>query len=126
SQDRTALDDLRGFESAVRTLAKIDRLELVGDGERPSGSAVAVAGGLELYVPLAGLIDVGAERQRLEREIERVAKELAPVTRKLENQDFLARAPEEIVEKERAKASELTAKQELLQRGLERLREVQA
>jgi valyl-tRNA synthetase len=123
SRDEAALADLRGFDGAVRALAKVARLELLADAEHPRGSAVAVAGGLELYVPLAGLIDVAAERERLEREIERVAKELGQATRKLGNEDFMRRAPEEIVAKERAKASELGEKQELLRRGLERLRE---
>ena len=93
SRDAQASAELPGFSDAIKTLARIGRLETLPDGERPSGSALAVAGGLELYVPLAGLIDVSAERERLEREIERVAKELAGVTRKLDNEDFMSARP---------------------------------
>jgi len=124
--DAPAAADLPSLTDAIRTLARVGKLEILSGGARPSGSALAVAGGLELYVPLAGLIDVGAERERLEREIERIVKDLAAVTRKLENEDFIARAPDEIVAKERAKAAEMGAKEELLRRGLERLREVGA
>jgi len=126
SRDAQASAELPGFAAAIKTLARIGALESLPDGKRPSGSALAVAGGLELYVPLAGLIDVSAERERLEREIERVAKELVAVTRKLDNADFMSRAPDEIVAKERAKSAELGDKEQLLRRGLDRLREVEA
>jgi valyl-tRNA synthetase len=124
--DAAASADLPALREPIRTLARIGALEVIGDGARPGGSALAVAGGFELYVPLAGLIDVAAERERLEREIERVTKDLTAVRRKLDNDDFMSRAPEEIVAKERAKAAELAGKDELLRRGLERLREVGA
>jgi len=124
--DAHAAADLPALTDAIRTLARVGKLDVLSGGQRPSGSALSVAGGLELYVPLAGLIDVAAERDRLEREIERVAKDLAVVTRKLANDDFTSRAPEEIVAKERAKAAELGGKEDLLRRGLERLREVGA
>ena len=101
--DAQAAADLPALTGSIRTLARVGKLDELTESQRPSGSAVAVAGGLELYVPLAGLIDVAAERERLEREIERVAKDLAAVTRKLDNQDFMSRAPDEIVAKERAK-----------------------
>jgi valyl-tRNA synthetase len=122
--DDAAARDLPALMGAIRTLARVGKLDVLSGGTRPSGAALAVAGGFELHVPLAGLIDVGAERERLEREIERVVKELAGVRKKLDNDDFIARAPEEIVTKERAKAAELGGKEDLLRRGLERLREV--
>ncbi len=125
-RDAAALDDVRRFAGAIRTLARVGELEIAEGGERPRGSALAVAGGVELYVPLAGLIDVAAERERLERQIERVGRDLSVVERKLGNEDFVRRAPEEIVAKERAKVAELGEKRELLRRGLERLREVEA
>jgi valyl-tRNA synthetase len=93
--------------------------------ERPKEVAVAVAGGVEMYVPIGGLVDIAAERQRLAKEIERVEKELGGVRKKLGNESFIARAPDEIVEKERGKAAELESRRDLLARGLERLAEVE-
>ena len=58
-----SVNAVNGFSDAIKTLARIGRLETLPDGKRPSGSALAVAGGLELYVPLAGLIDVSARAQ---------------------------------------------------------------
>jgi valyl-tRNA synthetase len=74
--------------------------------ERPAQSAVAVAGGCEVFVQLAGVIDLDAERQRLRREIERAEKEIGFLQGKLGRPEFVERAPAEIVERERARLGE--------------------
>jgi valyl-tRNA synthetase len=125
TDDPAAAEGVRAFAAEIRALAKIRELTSTSSADRPRGAAVAVAAGIELYVPLAGLIDVAAERSRLAREIERTAKDLDGVSRKLENDDFIARAPADIVAKERAKAAELEGKRQLLARGLERLSELE-
>jgi valyl-tRNA synthetase len=118
---RAALD---GMSDAIRSLARVEALEFLPPGERPRGAAVATAGGAEIFVPLAGLIDVAAERERLARGISRVDEELAGVRRKLGNESFVARAPEEVVAKERARENDLASELALLRQGLERLAEV--
>ena len=115
---------LAGMEGAIRALARLGSLDFLPKGERPRGAAVAAAAGAEVYVPLAGLIDVAVEKERLAREITRADQELARVRSKLDNESFVARAPEEIVAKERARADELTAEVSLLRLGLGRLAEV--
>jgi valyl-tRNA synthetase len=65
---------------------------------------------VEIYVPLAGLIDIDRELARLKKELEAVEKELKRVEGKLGNESFLAKAPAEVVEKERAKEAELAGK----------------
>jgi valyl-tRNA synthetase len=115
---------LEGMSDAIRALGRVEALGFLAPGERPRGTAVATAGGAEIFVPLAGLIDVAAERDRLSRGITRVDQELAGVRRKLENESFIARAPEEIVAKERAREDELATELALLRQGLERLAEV--
>jgi len=112
------------MSDAIRALGRVEALGFLPPGERPRGTAVATAGGAEIFVPLAGLIDVAAERDRLSRGITRVDQELAGVRRKLENESFIARAPEEIVAKERAREDELATELALLRQGLERLAEV--
>ncbi len=121
-----AWDELSAFSDAFRSLVRASSFTRLVDGEPPKGAAVAAAGGVEMHVPLAGLVDIAAERARLAKEIERVRKELAGVRRKLDNASFLERAPEEIVDKEREKAAELESKDELLSRGLERLAGVES
>ena len=63
----------------------------------------AVVDGVEIYLPLKGLIDVEKETARLNKELENLAKEIKRVTGKLSNPGFLAKAPAEVVEKEREK-----------------------
>jgi valyl-tRNA synthetase len=76
---------------------------------RARASALGVAGQSELYVDLEGLVDVAAERQRLEKEIRRTAEGIAFTRGKLARPDFVERAPAEIVEKEREKLAEQEA-----------------
>ena len=116
-----AWDLVSAFEEPIRTLARVSTLERIAGSEPPRGAAVVVAGGVEIHVPIGGLVDVAAERERLGKEIERVDRDLEGVRRKLSNPSFLARAPEEVVAKERAKASDLEERRALLARGMERL-----
>jgi valyl-tRNA synthetase len=122
--DEATRTALAAMSDAIRSLARVEKLDFLPPGERPRGAAVATAAGAEIFVPLAGLIDVAAERDRLSRGISRVDQELAGVRRKLGNESFVARAPDEIVAKERAREDELATELALLRQGLERLAEV--
>ena len=64
----------------------------------------------KVMVPLAGLIDLGAEKDRLRKEIERLKGEVQRITNKLSNEKFVANAPADVVDKERAKAADATGK----------------
>ena len=70
----------------------------IRDATRPRASALGVAGQSEIYVELEGLVDLAAERQRLDKEIKRTAEEIAFTRGKLARPDFTERAPAEIVE----------------------------
>jgi valyl-tRNA synthetase len=76
---------------------------------RPKGSALGVVGAAELYVALAGVVDVAAERQRLQKEIKKASDTIGFTRTKLGRPDFVDRAPAEIVEKEREKLTEQEA-----------------
>jgi valyl-tRNA synthetase len=69
-------------------------------------SATALVGEMQVLVPMAGLIDKDAELARLDKEIQRLAGEVQRVGGKLANQGFVAKAPAEVLEKERAKLAE--------------------
>jgi len=74
---------------------------------KPAQSAATVAEGLEIYVSLVGLVDFEAEKARLTKERDKVAKDLAKLEKKLSNEGFLAKAAAEIIEKDRNKAADL-------------------
>ena len=88
---------------------------------QPPASGSAVTGAAEIFVPLEGLIDIAAERQRLEREIAKLSGLLKGLDAKLANERFLAKAPPEIVVQERRRQAEYRASQDKLNASLVRL-----
>ena len=104
-------------------LAFADPLVIDPAAAKPSRALTAIVGeGLEVYLPLAGVIDLEAEVGRLEKELQHVEKELRRTEGKLQSDGFLKKAPPEIVAKERARFEEGTVKKEKLEA---RLRELQ-
>jgi valyl-tRNA synthetase len=104
----------------VRDLARLSKLGVHRSGERPRMAASAVVREMELYVLLEGVLDLEEESRRLRKEIGKVEPELAKSERKLANEDFITRAPAEVVAKERDKSGRLAAKLAKLQAQLER------
>ncbi len=98
---------LTATESLLKRMAKLERVEWLADGIEPPPAAMQIVGDLKLMVPLAGLIDVAAERARLEKEIARRRQELARIESKLGNAGFVAKAPADVVAKERERAAEI-------------------
>ena len=78
---------------------------------------------MEIYVPLEGVIDIASEAQRIDRELQKVDQELDRVSRKLSNADFLARAPADVVTKERESQQALRDTREKLEKHLTMLRD---
>jgi valyl-tRNA synthetase len=122
--DGTVRAAIEAHRRLVETQARVTLRDFVAAAGRPADSVVAALDGIELYVAVRGLIDVAAEQRRLEKEIGKVAGELAGVTAKLGNPQFVERAPEEVVEKERAREARLRERQVTLDRGIARLREL--
>ncbi|MEW5790481.1 MAG: valine--tRNA ligase [Pseudomonadota bacterium] len=91
----------------LERLARLQSITWLVPDAAPPPAALELVGELKLMVPLAGLIDVGAEQARIDKEVNRVQADLARVEGKLANPSFVDRAPAEIVAKERAKAEEL-------------------
>ena len=122
-------DDLREVvaanDSYIKLLGGIDNLELRAmDAEKPENAMAAVVTGIEVYLPLAGLIDVEKETQRLSKELATMEKDLQRVSGKLNNAGFLAKAPEDVIAKERAKSEELTGKIEAVKKRMAYLAEL--
>ena len=88
-------------------LARVESLTCQVGGDRPGGTAVAVAGRVEVHVPVVGLIDIAAELSRLDKALAKATGALEGIRKKLGNAGFVANAPEEIIEKEREREAEL-------------------
>ncbi|MBF0127007.1 MAG: valine--tRNA ligase [Magnetococcales bacterium] len=117
------LAQLRHNETLVMTLARLESWESI-DGESPPGAVTALLPGLTVYIPLAGVIDLEAEKVRLEKALGRLDGDLARVVGKLRNAGFLANAKPEVVAAEQAKEREMQEKRTGLLVALERLQQL--
>jgi valyl-tRNA synthetase len=106
---------LAAHETEIAALARVKALTVAPDLEPPRGCASAVVRGCELFVPLAGVVDFEAELARLDKELGKLSKELEFVTKKLGNEGFVSKAPEDVVAKEKAKAAEFAEKKAALE-----------
>lgn len=112
-------------DSYIKLLGGIDNLELRPlNGEKPENAMAAVVTGIEVYLPLAGLIDVEKETQRMSKELAAMEKDLQRAGGKLNNAGFLAKAPEDVIAKERAKYEELSGKIEAVKKRMAYLAEL--
>ena len=101
AEDKTRMSR---FESAIKFLGKCESIEWIS-GEAPA-SASAVVGELKLLIPVAGLIDLDAERARLDKEIKRIEIEIAKCNGKLSSETFVNNAPAAVVEQERTRLAD--------------------
>jgi len=120
-EDEERAELLRRYEGYLKNLAAVESCEVGAGVKRPPQSASAVVEGAEIYVPLGGLIDIDVEKARLQKEIERLEGILEKLNLKLTNQNFLTRAPKEVVEKERAKKAQFEETLEKLRNNLAQL-----
>jgi len=112
-------EHVRALEPYMKALARIQSVEWLGGGQRPSGEPSALVEGVgEIFVTLRGVVDPAEVRKRLERDLAKLHKELAGVEGKLSRPDFVDKAPVEIVDKERQRATALRERQQTLQRHL--------
>jgi valyl-tRNA synthetase len=124
SKNHESLEILQDYRGYIESLGKADHVTISESLERPKSVATAVAQDVEIFLPLKGVIDFAEEERRLKKEIGKTMKDLASVNKKLSNEDFLAKAPEDIIEKEKVKAGDLKEKQEKLEKGLNRIKEL--
>lgn len=105
-EDQERLNANRQF---LAKLAHLETITWLNQGEEAPMSATALVGDMEILVPMAGLIDKDAELARLNKEVEKLQKELQRVQGKLGNENFISKAPVEVVAKERARMVDMEA-----------------
>jgi valyl-tRNA synthetase len=109
------------WAEVVQRLARVSAISFADAA--PKGALQLVVRGEVAALPLAGLIDVAAERARLGRELAKCDADIGRVDQKLNNADFVKRAPEEVVEGEREKREEALARKARIAEALERLKD---
>ncbi|WP_342644262.1 valine--tRNA ligase [Rhodoligotrophos ferricapiens] len=94
----------RSWRAEIMRLARLESLDLTD--AMPSGAAQIVLGEVTVGLPLAGVIDLGAEQQRLTKELAKLRDEIRKIDAKLGNDAFIAKAPEHVVEEQRERRAE--------------------
>jgi valyl-tRNA synthetase len=102
------------FGQQLRFLNKLERIDFIADATNAPACASAVVGELKLLVPLEGLVDLGAERARLDKELKRVESEIAKSRAKLDSDTFVQHAPAAVVELERQRLLDWTMQRDAL------------
>ncbi len=114
---------LREHERILKDLGCIESAEIGLGLEKPKMSATDIIDQVQVFVPLAGVLDVDAERDRLQKRIEKEGERLNALLKKLANRNFLQRAPKEIVAQEKARRAEIEDQIAKLRTGLAELDE---
>ncbi|MFZ5767014.1 MAG: valine--tRNA ligase [Thermodesulfobacteriota bacterium] len=111
-------------ESSIRNLSRTKSFRVAIDAAAPKGAASAIFTDIEIFVPLAGLIDVAKELAKLDKERQKIDKQLQQSRGKLTNEKFLTNAPDDVVAKEQEKVALLAATLEKIEKGRKRLQEI--
>lgn len=121
AKDEESAEALRDNEWIFRKLQSINNFEVAVDLDKPETSASSVIEGTELYIPLEGLIDLEKERERIEKEIDRLEGFLKQINGKLSNKGFVNNAPDEVVQREYDKKEDTLTNLQKLNEILEEL-----
>jgi valyl-tRNA synthetase len=112
---------LRDMADNIKILGRISALTIDTHVKKPTPSATAVIRDAEIIIPLEGVIDLDSERKRLEKDMRHHTEQLERINKKLTNADFLANAPADVIEKEKAKRDNFETIVKRLQASLEQL-----
>ena len=115
---------LKENESYIARFSNPEEFVYGEDVEAPSDAVTSVITGAEIYLPLAGLINIEDEIARLEKEAEKLQQEVDRVEKKLSNEKFVAKAPEAVVEAERAKGADYQAQREAVLERIATLKKI--
>jgi valyl-tRNA synthetase len=109
------------FREQIGLLAKVNDLVIADGAARPPGSVAAGLSSIEIYLPLAGVVDIEAEKKRLGRDLEKISRECEKVEGRLKDARFTEKAPSDVVEQERTRYHEMSDRKRRIARILEDL-----
>ena len=124
--DAAKISTINELAGSIKSLTRTGEITAMQEGDRPKGAASYIYQDVEIFVPIAGLVDVAKELEKLGKEQGKVETQLEKVTGKLANEKFLAKAPADIIAKDKGKQEMLTAKLEKIQENVARLQEIDA
>ncbi|HSX20514.1 MAG TPA: valine--tRNA ligase [Gammaproteobacteria bacterium] len=108
----------------LKALAKLESITFLSSTDKQPAAATALAGDLQILIPMQGLIDKDAELQRLTKELEKLGKELKKVADKLANPSYVQKAPAEVVAKDKQQAADLEAASQKIKASLQKIESI--
>jgi len=123
TDEPAVMEFLQKYQAIIMNLARLDSFSVSQAGPKPVKSATALLEQASIYVPLEGVVDFNAEARRLEKEMRKINTELKTVTSKLENKNFMTKAPEQIVSQVEIKQKNLLEREAKLKSNIERIKE---
>ena len=122
--DEQTKKSIEGGSGYMVNLANLESLSVDVNLAEPKGVATGVIGSTRIFVPLAGIVDIAAEKARLEKELAKVTKDLEQSSRKLANRDFREKAAPEVIQKEEDKLKGFQEKFGALENALKKLKDI--
>ena len=119
--EQSVADTLLAHEGILRNIGHIEKAAIGVGLEKPAASATDVIGQVQVFVPLEGVMDLGEEQKRLQKRIAEIENGLDIVMKKLSNKNFLDRAPDEVVARERERKADFESQIEKLKQSLAEL-----
>ena len=114
-------EQITRIEALFKSLAKVEGLTFLAQGEEPPLSSSSVVGHASVFVPMKGLIDPKAELGRLQKDLDKVQKQHDQIANKLANEGFVAKAPAAIVEGEKVKLAEFADQLSKIKASMEQI-----
>ncbi|MBF0449957.1 MAG: valine--tRNA ligase [Candidatus Magnetomorum sp.] len=124
SPDANARQEIDTYKSLLVNLARLKSIVIQKPSIRPKSAATIVIGDHTLYVSLEGVIDFEKESVRLEKEIQKIDHELVGASKKLANEDFLSKAPNNVVEKVKERHATMMEKKNKLNENLTKIQKI--
>ena len=113
---------LNSHSLIIKSLAKIDNINMTQNAKKPAQAATAIVDNMEIFIPLHGIIDLDLEKSRLQKRINELNMHLVTVNNKLENKDFLKRAPEDVVLREKDKKENMVLELEKITKNFDMIK----
>ncbi len=123
-EDEEFEEVLKSLEPSIKLLAKADKVIISRDLDKPKNTVVAISTKAESYIDISGSIDIEKEIERQEKLLKDVEKSLGISERKLSNENFIKKAPKEVVDKERERYEELKQKETKIKSIIKNLKEL--
>ena len=103
----------------IQSLSKVDKIIFIEDDRKPKKSATVIKNSMEIFVPLEGLIDFTVESLRLEKRLEELGRHVSVAKKKLSNENFVKRAPKDVVAHEKQKLDDMIVEYNLVRQNLD-------